>query len=63
MPLFDASCVSCDNEKEVLLTKWVDQTCEKCGGRMIRDITAPATYEIRGDNGASQSPKKHNNKF
>jgi putative FmdB family regulatory protein len=63
MPLYVYHCPVCRTKTEVI-QKVGDPPpfCEHGSDefyRMVKAITAPGTYEIKGDNSASVTPKKH----
>jgi putative FmdB family regulatory protein len=60
-PLFDYKCSQCDHVWEVLVKSSEVGThsfCVKCGSEGQVQLSAHATYKIKGDNSASTRPKK-----
>ena len=70
MPLYEYRCQACGNEIEII-QKFSDaplQTCEKCGGELIKLLSSPAIqfngagwyitdYSRKGDSGSSSTSK------
>lgn len=59
MPIYAFHCRACDKPFESLMRPTDPVVCPGCGAKEQADklITAPATYEIKGDNSASTRPK------
>jgi len=67
MPIFDYKCRDCGNVFEVIAFRSEESNkpcCDKCPSENVeRKLAVPATYWISGENSASVSPKRHNNRF
>ena len=62
MPLHDYRCL-CSHEFEQLVKNGELPVCPECKqvDTVTQLISFPKGYQIKGDNGASTSPKAHNN--
>lgn len=58
MPLYDFKCTACDNEVELRVSMDAQPRCDKCGAEMARKPSYFGSYSIKGNNSASQTPKK-----
>ena len=65
-PIYDFECMDCGKvigmilkHDEVLPPYYCTVAEEEGGCRLVKRISAPATYSIKGDNSASVTPKKH----
>lgn len=60
MPLYDWKCSKCQREFESLASMGTLMVlCPECRGQADKKPTATKSYSIKGDNGASTTPKKH----
>ena len=63
MPIYEFHCENCDLHFEKRVNMDEIAPCPACEKEFFvtKQVSAPATYSIKGDNSASVSPKSHNN--
>lgn len=63
MPFFRFKCNKCEHVYTELLKYGESSTCPACSSKdVVKQITAPGGYKIKGDNSASVKPK-HSGSF
>lgn len=60
MPMYNYNCSTCATDKDVIKDydkREEKEVCEKCNTEMTRVFTAAGGYRMRGNNGASVTPR------
>jgi putative FmdB family regulatory protein len=60
MPIFDFECPNCEKTFESITSPYEPVKCPMCGGFPCKKlISAHKSAWVKGDNGASVTPKKY----